>query len=193
MSKSKKFNWKKELRGWLITLAVFAGLYFSGLHTPIIGALQSLLLYTQLWNPATEDTGNIPFRYEGELVNDKGNKIAFDELHNQTLFINYWATWCPPCLAEMPHINKLYESLKDEQNIQFLLISRDEDFSKAISFMEKKGYDIPIFTESEVNPQLRRQVLPTTFVISPDGKIIFEKEGMGNFNTDDFKDFLRGQ
>lgn len=89
----------------------------------------------------------------------------------------------------MPHIEKLYLKLKDNQNVIFLMISKDNDFNKAIKFKAKNEYQLPIFQELKSPAQLQSQILPTTFVIK-NGKIAFRKEGMSNFNTEDFKLFL---
>lgn len=89
----------------------------------------------------------------------------------------------------MPYIEKLYQPLKHEPDIVFLMISKDNNFEKAIKFKIKEDYDLPIFKELISPTQLTSQILPTTYVIK-NGTIAFRKEGMSNFNTEDFKRFL---
>ena len=186
---SKKINWKKEAISWGLMIAIFGTLYLTGWHAPVMGKIQSWLLATHLITPSIEDENTIPFDFDGILRTSEGKNISYNELKDKTIFINYWATWCPPCLGEMPHIEKLYQQLKDNPNIVFLMVSKDNDFNKAIAFKNKKEYELPIFQELQSPNQLQSQILPTTFVIK-NGKIAFRKEGMSNFNTKDFKAFL---
>jgi thiol-disulfide isomerase/thioredoxin len=186
---SKKINWKKEAISWGIMIGIFGTLYFTGWHAPVMGKIQSWLLATHLITPSLDDVEKESFAFDGELITPNGEKIHYGNLKNKTIFINYWATWCPPCLGEMPHIEKLYQQLKDNPNIVFLLISKDNDFNKAIKFKDKKDYELPIYQELKSPKQLQSQILPTTFVIK-NGEIAFRKEGMSNFNTEKFKNFL---
>lgn len=186
---SKKINWKKEAISWGIMIAIFGTLYLTGWHAPVMGKIQSWLLATHLMTPSIEEENETAFNFDGELITPNGKKIAYEDLKEKTIFINYWATWCPPCLGEMPHIEQLYLQLKDNPEIEFLMISKDNDFNKAIKFKQKKEYELPIYRELNSPVQLQSQTLPTTFVIK-NGKIAFRKEGMSNFNTEEFKNFL---
>ncbi len=56
-----------------------------------------------------------------------GKEMTTADLKGKTVFLNFWATWCPPCRAEMPSLNELYNKLKDDDRIVFLFISEDED------------------------------------------------------------------
>ncbi|WKV11771.1 redoxin domain-containing protein [Marivirga harenae] len=186
---SKKINWRKEAISWGVMIAIFGTLYITGWHAPVMGKIQSWLLATHLITPSIENIEIESFNFDGELITPNGERISYAQLQNKTIFINYWATWCPPCLGEMPHIEKLYQQLKDNHDIAFLMISKDNDFNKAIKFKEKKEYELPIYQELRSPVQLQSQTLPTTFVIKQ-GKIVFRKEGMSNFNTEEFRDFL---
>lgn len=186
---SKKINWRKEAISWGVMIAVFGTLYLTGWHTPVIGKIQSWFLATHIITPSIDDEINEPFNFDGVLQSPNGQMINYEELKDKTIFINYWATWCPPCLGEMPHIENLYQKLKDNPNVIFLMVSKDNDFDKAIKFMTKKGYGLPFFQELKSPQQLKSQILPTTFVIKK-GEIAFRKEGMSNFNTEEFRNFL---
>ena len=186
---TKKINWKKEAVSWGIIFTVFGTLYLTGWHTPVLGKIQSWFLATHIITPSIEKENKATFNFDGVLIAPDGEKTAYSDLKENTIFINYWATWCPPCLGEMPHIEKLYQQLKDNPDIVFLMISKDKDFKKAVEFKKKKEYDLPIFQELNSPVQLQSNILPTTFVIK-NGKIAFKKEGMSNFNTEEFKTFL---
>jgi thiol-disulfide isomerase/thioredoxin len=186
-------DWKKEIRSWGLILAVFAFLYFTGLITPIMGGMQSALLATGLIKPkiTLENKENRDFDYQGKFLDLEGNPVLLEDYKGKTIFINLWATWCPPCIAEMPHILDMYHKVKDTNNLEFLMIALDKDMAKSKSFIERKGFDFPVVHASYgLNNSLQSQSIPTTLVVSPEGKIIFYQEGMSNFDTEEFREFI---
>ena len=190
-----KFDWKKELKSWGLILSVFAFLYFTGLITPIMGGIQSVLLSTGLIKPkiALVDKENLDFDYRGTFTTPEGSIIDLEAYRGKTVFINLWATWCPPCRAEMPHISEMYKKVKDSENLEFLMIAIDKDFEKSKKLVDDKGWSFPIVHASHgLNNSLQSQSIPTTIVINPEGKIVFYQEGMSNFDTEEFRGFLRG-
>ncbi len=56
------------------------------------------------------------------LVNSKGEKVNMEQFRGKVIFLNFWATWCPPCIAEMPGINNLYQEVKND-NVEFIMLS----------------------------------------------------------------------
>ena len=185
-------NWKKEIKGWGIMLSVLAILYFTGWITPVMGGLQSLVLATGIFKPDIETTTSVPnFDYNGLFTSVNGEPVNLDSYKGKTLFINLWATWCPPCRAEMPHISELYKKLEGEEALEFLMIALDDDFEKSKKYIDDKGFTFPVVHANYgLNASLQSQSIPTTLVVSPAGKVIFYHEGMSNFNTEEFKTFL---
>lgn len=185
-------NWKKEIRSWGIMLSVLAVLYFTGWITPLMGGLQSLVLATGIFTPDIEAAPPIPdFNYNGMFTSMEGEPVYLNNYQGKTLFINLWATWCPPCRAEMPHIEALYKKVKEKENLEFLMIALDEDFGKSKRFITQKNFSFPVVHVSQgLNASLQSQSIPTTLVVDPSGKIVFYHEGMSNFNTKEFEDFL---
>ncbi|MEB2779843.1 TlpA disulfide reductase family protein [Algoriphagus sp. C2-6-M1] len=189
-------NWKKEIKSWGIMISVIAFLYFTGLLPVIIGGLQSVLLSTGLIKPKIEipDLTEQQFDYRGKFLTFDGQQIDLESYRGKTLFINLWASWCGPCRAEMPHISELYKSVQDEPGVEFLMIGIDNDIKKSESFLEGKSWTFPtVHASFGLNQSLQSQSLPTTLVINPEGKIVFYQEGMSNFNTDEFRNFLINQ
>ena len=176
-------------------LGVFSLLYFTGLITPIVGAVQSLVLSTGLIKPKVllDDKTRDAFDFSGQFLDADGDRVGLSQYRGKTLFINLWATWCPPCRAEMPHISDLYEKLQKNDSIKFLMIALDDDFEKSIQFVADKDFSFPIVHAAYgLNPSLRSQAIPTTLVVNPEGEIVFYQEGMSNFNNQEFLDFLLG-
>ena len=191
---------KKNLIEYGIIFAIFGGLYITGLHTEVLGFLQRGVLATGLMDPdldksadlAVNDT-NSKADFSMSLINSKGEKVAMEDLRGKVIFMNLWATWCPPCVAEMPGINKLYKDV-DKDKVAFIMLSLDQDFQKAIDFNEKKGYDFEIYRPNGAIPQMyNSQSIPTTYVIDANGNLVLTHMGMGDYNTKDFKEFLKEQ
>ncbi|WP_291778379.1 TlpA disulfide reductase family protein [Cecembia sp.] len=189
-------DWKKELKSWGIMLSVFAFLYFTGLITPIMGGVQSLLLATGIKKPKITlvDRTNTQFVYLGSFLDLEGNRVDLEDYRGKTVFINLWATWCPPCRAEMPHIESLYKKVSEQENLEFLMIALDKEFEKSKDFIDKKGFTFPVVHASYgLNNALQSQSIPTTLVVDPNGEIVFYQEGMSNFDTQEFREFLINQ
>ena len=184
---------KKELREFGIIAVVFAILYFSGLHTEVLGFAQRMVLATGVMNsPSDELSEKEKADYDFKLIDESGATIDFKKYQGKVVFVNLWATWCGPCIAEMPGIEALYQDFKDSEGIEFVMISLDRDFEKARKFRERKDFSFPIY--GPVNRFLpdsyRSGSIPTTFVISPDGYIVQKKVGMANYDTRSFRKFL---
>jgi thiol-disulfide isomerase/thioredoxin len=189
-------DWKKELKSWGILVAAFAFLYFTGLITPLMGGVQSLLLATGIKKPKITlvDRTNTQFDYLGSFLDLEGNRVDLEDYKGKTVFINLWATWCPPCRAEMPHIESLYKKVSEQENLEFLMIALDKEFEKSKDFIDKKGFTFPVVHASYgLNNALQSQSIPTTLVVDPNGEIVFYQEGMSNFDTQEFREFLINQ
>ena len=90
----------------------------------------------------------------------------------------------------MPNIDALYEEMSP--HVEFIMISRDKDRNKAIEWVEKNGYDFPIyFLKYRLPETLQSQSIPTSFVIAPTGEIVMKHVGMSNYDTQEFRDFLK--
>lgn len=194
-SASKKSkNYKRSLIEWGIIVAVILVLYLTGWHTEVIGTLQRGIIATGLIKPSipdsssTSQTANLDFYFADE----SGKVQSLSDFKGDVIFLNVWATWCPPCIAEMPNIHSLYSHFKDDENISFVLVSMDEEFEKAKEFMEKRNYDLPIYHyRTKIRGTYESTVIPTTYVISPDEKIVVEKRGFAKYDTEEFRTFLK--
>lgn len=114
------------------------------------------------------------------------NDIDLDSFKGKTYFVNIWATWCPPCIAEMPNIQSLYNEFGSD--VEFLLISYEnkETLSKYIS---SKAYSFPVFSATNTPAFLETTTVPTTFIIS-NNKIYLHKKGAAKWNSKKVKELL---
>jgi len=190
---NKRKKIKRELIEWSVIIGIGLFLYLTGLHTQVIGTIQGIVLKTGIIKPNTSSEGPMDrAEYQFNLIDRNGNLLQGTSLKGKVVFMNLWATWCPPCIAEMPDINQLYKEFKGHNEVRFILISLDDDFKKAIEFVEKKDFEFDIYQfASHIPEAYRSQIIPTTFVISPSGEIVVKKEGMAKYNSKSFKEFLR--
>jgi len=136
-----------------------------------------------------ESFTNIP---DIQFKDAKGSIIALSALKPKVVFINYWATWCPPCIVEMPKVNELYKKFRNDPKVAFLLVDVDNDLPKAKAFMLKKGYDLPLYTQiSNVPDTLLDGTIPTTLVFGKDGKLIYKHSGAADYSSEKFEEFIR--
>ncbi|HSI71360.1 MAG TPA: TlpA disulfide reductase family protein [Gillisia sp.] len=191
---------KKNLIEYGLIIVIFGGLYVTGLHTEVFGFLQRGILATGIMNPDLEKGADLAVNetypeadFSMNLINSRGERVAMEELRGKVIFLNIWATWCPPCVAEMPGINKLYKDVNKDK-VAFIMLSVDQDFQKAIDFNTRKGYDFEIYELAGGLPQVyQSQSIPTTYVIDANGKLVLTHMGMGDYNTKKFKEFLEEQ
>ncbi len=191
--KKKSFFSKRDLIEFGVIAGVAAFLYLMGWHTEVIGTLQRGLLATGIIRPdiTVDESEFLRANYNMPLLSMDGERMSLQDFEGKTIFLNFWATWCPPCIAEMPNIQKLYEDFENHDDIVFVMLSLDEYPDKARAFMARKEFTMPVYFLAGRKPgTYDSTVVPTTYVISPEGYIVMEKRGMANYNTTSFRDFL---
>jgi thiol-disulfide isomerase/thioredoxin len=120
--------------------------------------------------------------YEWKLKDENENIFDFESVKGKVVFINFWATWCPPCIAEMPSIQNLYTDYKDK--VEFLLVTNDP-YSEINEFLSKNNYDFKILRPVTFNTSVFDvSTIPRTFLIDKTGKIIIDETGAANWNSD---------
>lgn len=116
-----------------------------------------------------------------------GNAASISSLKGKVVFINFWASWCPPCRAEFPSIMSLYEQFKTNPDVYFLMINEDENLSAAKAFLKKEHSELPLFKISGMVPAaIYSGTLPTTVVLDKEGKIRYHNEGFANYGSEKF-------
>lgn len=127
-------------------------------------------------------SGNQPVEQANEPVTERkikindlqGNPIDLDQYRGMAVFINLWATWCGPCIKEMPSIERAQTILKDKR-IEFLMAS-NESVEDIQAFSKKKNLDLH-YVHLQNLEELNVQALPTTLILSPAGTLIFSETG----------------
>ncbi len=180
----------------ILPLVIIVGvLQLTGQLENVVSMGQSAILKTGIFNAGTELEMAEDFDFTFQAVSLDGQILNMDSLRNKVVFLNLWATWCGPCRAEMPTIQSLYDDIKDP-NIVFLILSVDRiDAEKRVTdYIKAYNYTFPVYIlNGQPTEQIHVPTLPTTFVISKDGKIIRIETGMKNYDTEQFKKFLLKQ
>ncbi len=159
-------------------------------RTPIQVALNKLKV--AVWSQsvdAVDDQKKLePFGYRITDVSGQAKTIAIGE--GRVTFISYWATWCPPCLAEMPSIQELYSNYGDK--LQFLLLTQ-EDPQVVQRFLNKKDYDLPVYFPQMNAPELlSSKSIPTNYIIDAQGTILIKETGAADWNSEKVRTLLDG-
>ena len=151
-------------------------------YTPAKVWMLQRIMDTGLFNASTTDK----IRKAGPMTfkNAEGELISTERLHGKVVFINFSATWCPPCLAEMPSIQNLYTHYKNDNRIIFIMADADNKLAESTSFLRKRSIDLPVYTiYGTIDPALYQGTLPTTLIVNKEGKVILHHTGIGRYDT----------
>ena len=186
----------RSLGPWTTMIALFFILRYTGALSGISFLAQSALFHSGVLDVEADPEklkDDKDFDYDFKLKDVAGKIIPASDFKNKTIFLNIWATWCGPCKMEMPSIQELYNSV-DHSKIVFIMLSLDaaDKDEKVVKFVQDNRYTFPVFRPvgEMLPPQLRVPSIPTTFVISPAGKIVSKRAGAANYDTPEFKKLL---
>lgn len=116
-----------------------------------------------------------------ELTTLAGEKVQLSDYKGKKVILNFWATWCPPCKAEMPHMQNFYENNKgnDIEIVAVNLTNMDKGKTEIENFVKKYGltFDIPLDPEGTIGAQYQAFSIPTSYII--DSKGIITKKIIG--------------
>jgi thiol-disulfide isomerase/thioredoxin len=182
-------NWKTPKKSTLQNIAFILFivlLLFSPLGTFVKIQLNRLIAFSPKTIAVTDQ--KMISSYQWQLLDATGQRVSLETYKGKIIFINFWATWCPPCIAEMPSMQKLYADYQDK--IVFLFVTTDS-FEKANVFMLKENLTLPVY-QSVTNPPLEMEssTIPATYIIDQQGNVIVSKIGNANWNSDSFREKL---
>lgn len=107
----------------------------------------------------------LPFDFELETLD--GQKVKLKDLQNKTVFLNFWATWCPPCIEEMPSLRRLYAKLAGHPDFVFLAVSTDESWGVVRRFFEREpaNFTVLLDPKGQVAAKYGTSKFPETYII----------------------------
>ncbi|WP_010664811.1 TlpA family protein disulfide reductase [Marinilabilia salmonicolor] len=186
----EKYSRKK--RWWTIALDfIFAGLLIAMLFPATRKPLSAFLIRQTLFSPSEQEhvvylsdkDWSMQLASEGEE-----GVMSLAQFQGKPVFLNFWATWCPPCIAEMPSIQELYDEYRNE--VAFVLVS-NESVDVIKSYFEKHGYSFPIYIlRSGVPAVFETSTIPSTYLIGSNGRLLISKTGAAKWNSSKMKSLL---
>ncbi|MFZ4928025.1 TlpA family protein disulfide reductase [Chryseobacterium sp. Mn2064] len=146
------------------------------------------ILNSRISDVKKETSKDASVSYTGfTLRKEDGTIIDAASLQNKVVFINFWASWCPPCRAEFPSVQKLYEKYKTNPNMVFLTINMDDNMQLGKNYLQEKGFTVPFLVPVGTIPvALYEGSLPTTVVLDKKGEIRLHHTGVADYSKDSF-------
>ena len=128
--------------------------------------------------------------YRWTLTGMNGAQIRLSEFKDKVIFLNVWATWCGPCRMEMPAIQALHDSLKDEK-VAFVLVS-EEETETVREYIEEHQFRFPVYISGSSLPdEFQSDGIPATFIVDRQGHVVLKSIGASDWNTDGCRAYLR--
>lgn len=155
----------------------------------------SLFLFTILLSVTSfsQETEKIDYLLKGDTLPEfnietlDGQKLKSSDLKDKTTVLVFFATWCPPCRKELPHVQKeIWEKFKSNKDFQLFVIGREHTVEEMKKFKEENGFTFPMVadTNRDIFKLFAKQNIPRTYIINPNGKIEVAKTG---FDLDSFR------
>ncbi len=121
------------------------------------------------------------------LQNLSGKEVSLSDFHGNIVFLNFWATWCPPCRQEMPSMQRLHETFKDNDFVM-LAVNLQESEATVKDFLKNNPYTFPVLLDSEGaigGGMFGVSSIPTTYLIDKEGAILARLIGTREWDTEE--------
>ena len=107
------------------------------------------------------------------LIDTQENKLQLSELRGSVIFVNFWASWCPPCIEEMPSIEALFRNLSGNPKFKMLTILYRDDVDRTVKSARGQGYTLPIYRDPDGSAAIQFGItgVPETFIIDKKGTL----------------------
>jgi thiol-disulfide isomerase/thioredoxin len=189
-------TWLRKNWGELLFFTAFTLVMTTDLRQPVLSTMQRGLLATGLWRAQLPTRPEAPTaRFASErtyplslpLLTLDGRPANLSQFRGKVVLVNLWASWCPPCLAEMPGLQALYQKA-DTSKVAFVLISLDENQNKARALLKRKHYTMPVFFPvGQLPAPFSSSSIPYTVILTPQGRVADRHSGMADYDTPEFK------
>jgi thiol-disulfide isomerase/thioredoxin len=162
----------------------------------VIGFSVFWILYLVYFGPRRrallENTGTSqPAAYDWQLLDLNDRPVTFSRFKGKPVFLNIWATWCGPCIGEMPSIDELARDPRLKgKNIEFVCVSTDDSTEAVRRFLQGKNWSMTILRAEKIPPVFYTEGIPATFLIAPDGRIAASEIGSADWHEPRVIEFL---
>lgn len=178
MIKFKKAKWKQYLSNLGLAIVILI-LLVPAWRIQFQGFFQRLFLTDN--TIVLQAPKQVSFQTNEWLIFDQNrDTISFHTLADKPIVLNFWATWCPPCRAELPGLYEFYEHIKDEA---YVIAVTNENWTKLEQSGLMNDYGAIFYKTNHWPRQFQFSAYPTTFILAPNFKIVSKIEGAQGFNT----------
>jgi thiol-disulfide isomerase/thioredoxin len=127
------------------------------------------------------------------LPNLEGKYVNAEDLKGSYILLNFWATWCKPCVKELPSLNNLNKTFKDNDNFKLVAINVGQTKEVVSEFINNKSpIDFTVLLDEKIElTDWEVSAIPTTFLIDDKGNIIYKVEGEKEWDNSEFTAFIR--
>ena len=127
-----------------------------------------------------------------DFKSEDGKTVNTLDLRGKVVFMNFWATWCPPCRKEMPAIQVLYDKFKSNEHITFLIVEIENDVEGTKKFLTEENLSLPIYyPQADIPKEWVSDAIPTTVILDKNGKIAAKQQGMYDFASKEVEEFVQ--
>ncbi len=133
-------------------------------------------------------TNNLP---DFIIQDAAGKSFNLQTLKGKKVFVNLWASWCPPCRSEMPSIAALYSKVNTDKTV-FIMLSLDENFESSLNFLKENQLSLPVYFPGQQLPALfNTDGIPATFIFNENGELTKQNNGADDYDTDEYLQILK--
>ncbi|WP_299429555.1 TlpA disulfide reductase family protein [uncultured Maribacter sp.] len=178
----------KKLIGNILFVALLVILLFTPLGFSIKVYVNRIISFSP--SMVNEEERVIIKDYNWQLRTSKLEHINLRETKGKVVLINVWATWCPPCVAEMPSLQELYATYN--KDVVFLFIAQDAP-EKVNAYLQENHFTFPVYYEYSKAPEaFSSNSIPTTYIVNKKGEIVVVKTGAADWNSDKTRKLIDG-
>lgn len=164
-------------------------LFYAAVAAMLYPKSRAWILRQIAFSPSVENVKNQVklTNYDWSLKGVNTADYDFNQAKDRVVIVNFWATWCVPCIAEMPSLQALYDDYGDK--VDFLLVTSD-DANTIKPFMKERKFTLPVFNQINNAPEaFNTKTIPKTFLVNKQGTILIEA-GRADWNTKKIRKLL---